>query len=66
MLTRAITSGISDSLFLLENRIKELWGKYEKVATFQHYVMVDGQLYASQNPTSAKPLAGRIVQDSKK
>lgn len=51
---------------MLEDRIKELGGKYEKVAAFQPYVVVDGQLYTGQNPASAKPLADRIVQDLKK
>ena len=52
---------------MLEDRIKELGGKFEKAdELFQPKVVVDGQLYTGQNPASAKPLADRIVKDLKK
>jgi len=51
---------------LLEDKIKELGGKFESAGIFQPYVVVDGKLYTGQNPASAKPLAERIVQDLKK
>jgi len=58
---------VEDIGFLLEDRIAELGGKFEKAdELFQAKVVVDGQLYTGQNPASAKPLAERIVQDLKK
>ena len=52
---------------MLESRIVELGGKFEKAeALFQAHVVVDGKLYTGQNPASAKPLAERIAQDLKK
>jgi len=50
----------------LEDRIKELGGKFECAGLFQANVVVDGKLYTGQNPASAKPLAERIVRDLKK
>ena len=50
----------------MEDKIKELGGKFECVGLYQAHVVVDGKLYTGQNPTSAKPLAERIVQDLKK
>jgi len=56
---------VEDVGFLLEDRIVELGGKYEKADPLQPHVVVDGKLYTGQNPASAKPLAERIVQDLK-
>ena len=50
----------------MEDKIKELGGKFECAPPGQANVVVDGQLYTGQNPASAKPLAERIVQDLKK
>jgi len=56
---------VDDLGFLLEDKIGELGGKYERADPWQAHVVVDGKLYTGQNPASAKPLADRIVQDLK-
>ncbi|KAI1786694.1 class I glutamine amidotransferase-like protein [Ganoderma leucocontextum] len=49
--------------FLVEDRIKELGGKYEKAAEpFDPKVVVDGMLITGQNPASAKGVAEAIDQ----
>jgi len=52
--------------FLVEDKIRELGGKFECAPVMQPYVVVDGQLYTGQNPPSAKPLAEKVVQGLKK
>ena len=39
--------------FLLENRMKELGGKFEKGEDFKPFVVTDGRLITGQNPKSA-------------
>ena len=49
--------------FLVESRIVELGGKYEKAAEpWGVKVCMDGQLFTGQNPASAKPLGDEIVK----
>ncbi|KAF9787426.1 class I glutamine amidotransferase-like protein [Thelephora terrestris] len=57
---------VEDIGFLLEDKIKELGGKFECAEPWAPCVVVDGKLYTGQNPASAKPLAERIVKDLKK
>ncbi|MGV3765005.1 MAG: type 1 glutamine amidotransferase domain-containing protein [Chitinophagaceae bacterium] len=40
--------------FLMEDKLKERGGKYEKSAPWQPHVTVDGRLITGQNPQSAK------------
>jgi len=47
--------------FLLEDRIIELGGKYEKAEKpWEAHVVVDGLLLTGQNPASARPLAQAV------
>jgi putative intracellular protease/amidase len=47
--------------FLLESRIRELGGKFEKVDPFQGIVVTDGQLITGQNPPSAPKVAYQML-----
>ncbi|KAJ7591993.1 class I glutamine amidotransferase-like protein [Mycena floridula] len=48
--------------FLLEDKISDLGGKYEKADDLWGVkVVVDGNLYTGQNPASARPLAEAIL-----
>ncbi|KAF8326698.1 class I glutamine amidotransferase-like protein [Cantharellus anzutake] len=50
--------------FLLEDRIKDLGGLYEKAEKpWDAHVVVDGNLITGQNPASARPLAQAIAQE---
>lgn len=50
--------------WLLEDRLVELGAKYEKAPEpFASYVVVDGNLYTGQNPSSSQELAERLVKD---
>jgi len=52
--------------FLLEDKLSALGGKYESASeAWQPHVVVDGNLYTGQNPSSAKPLAEAIVKGLK-
>ena len=50
----------------MEDEITKLGGKFECSENMQPHVTVDGRLYTGQNPSSAKPLGMRIVEDLKK
>jgi putative intracellular protease/amidase len=48
--------------FLLENRMKELGGKFEKGEDFKPFVVTDGRLITGQNPASAFLAAEKVVE----
>lgn len=48
--------------FLLENRMKELGGKFEKGEDFKPFVVTDGLLITGQNPASAFLAAEKVVE----
>jgi putative intracellular protease/amidase len=47
--------------FLLEDRLKELGGRYEKADDWQAHVVVDGLLITGQNPQSSEAVADALV-----
>jgi len=56
-------SRTKDIPFLLEDRIKDLGGKYEKATEpFAPKVIVDGRLITGQNPASAGPIGKEILK----
>ncbi|KAF8683185.1 DJ-1/PfpI family [Rhizoctonia solani] len=55
-----IFDGVGRIPFLLEDRIKELGGRYSKGADFTTHVVVDGNVITGQNPTSA-PAVGHAI-----
>ncbi|RXF70122.1 type 1 glutamine amidotransferase domain-containing protein [Arcticibacter tournemirensis] len=52
--------------FLLEDKLKERGGIYEKSAPWQIHVTTDGRLITGQNPQSAKSVGEAIVEALKK
>lgn len=48
--------------FLVEDELKRLGGKFEKVADWQSFVIVDGRLITGQNPASSKAAAEALVK----
>lgn len=48
--------------FLLEDKLKELGGTYEKVADWNPHAVRDGQLITGQNPQSSTATAKLIVE----
>ncbi len=48
--------------FSLEDKLKELGGKYEKGDDWAPYVVVDGTLVTGQNPKSSEPLAKEVLK----
>jgi putative intracellular protease/amidase len=46
--------------FLVEDELKRLGGRYEKVADWQSPAIVDGRLIAGQNPTSSTAVPTRF------
>jgi putative intracellular protease/amidase len=48
--------------FSLENRMKELGGKFEKGQDFKPFVVSDGQLITGQNPKSSILAAEKMVE----
>ncbi|KAF5363298.1 hypothetical protein D9756_000676 [Leucocoprinus leucothites] len=48
--------------WLLEDKIKELGGAYERGKDWEPYVVVDGKLITGQNPSSAEPLAKKLLE----
>lgn len=48
--------------FLLEDKIQELGGKFEKTDPYKPYVVVDGKLITGQNPASAAPIGNAILK----
>ncbi|MEG6508116.1 type 1 glutamine amidotransferase domain-containing protein [Methyloligella sp. 2.7D] len=49
--------------FLLEDRLKQLGGKYEKVGDFEPFAISDGRLITGQNPASAGPAAELMLKE---
>jgi putative intracellular protease/amidase len=47
--------------FLLESKMIELGGKFEKAADFAEHVVVDGNLVTGQNPASAAKVAEQFL-----
>jgi putative intracellular protease/amidase len=48
--------------FLLEDRLKELGGLYEKGPDWQPYAVRDGNLITGQNPQSSELVARRVLE----
>ena len=48
--------------FLLENRMKELGGKFEKGEDFKPFIVSDGRLITGQDPKSAFLAAEKVVE----
>jgi len=47
--------------FLLEDMLKSNQGLYNKVADWESYVEVDGNLLTGQNPASSKAVANEMI-----
>lgn len=47
--------------FLLESRLRELGGKFEKAANWQPFAVHDGQLITGQNPQSSDKVAELLI-----
>lgn len=47
--------------FLLEDKLKELGGKYEAAGDWQPHVVQDGRLITGQNPSSSKAMGEAVV-----
>jgi putative intracellular protease/amidase len=47
--------------FLVEDELKRLGGKYEKVGDWQVMVVSDGRLITGQNPASSGPAAKALI-----
>ena len=48
--------------FLLEDRMKELGGKFEEGENFKPFVVYDGQLLTGQNPASSFLAAKKVIE----
>lgn len=48
--------------FSLENKLKELGGKFEKSENFKPFVVSDGQIITGQNPASSFLAAKKVVE----
>ena len=48
--------------FLVEDRLKELGGRYERAEDWQPHVVVDGLLITGQNPASSEGVADALLQ----
>ncbi|MFT3882399.1 MAG: type 1 glutamine amidotransferase domain-containing protein [Gemmatales bacterium] len=48
--------------FLVEDELKRLGGRFEKVANWQSFAIVDGHLITGQNPASSKAAAQALVK----
>ena len=51
----------NDVPFLLENRMKELGGNYQKKENWAKFSVKDGNLITGQNPASSKLVAEDII-----
>lgn len=51
--------------FLLEDKLKELGGIYEKVEDWKPYAVVDGNLITGQNPASSEAVAEALLKKLK-
>lgn len=47
--------------FLVEDELKRLGGRFEKVADWQSFVVVDGHLITGQNPASSTAAAQELI-----
>ena len=47
--------------FLVEDELKRLGGRYEKVENWKAFVVSDGRLVTGQNPASSKPGAEALL-----
>ncbi len=58
-------AGLADKApWLLESRLVDLGAEYDKAPEpWASHVIVDGNLYTGQNPSSSKELAERLVKD---
>lgn len=58
--------GLTDVVpFLLEDKLKELGGLYEKVDDWKPYAVVDGNLITGQNPASSEAVAEALLKKLK-
>lgn len=48
--------------FLLENKLKELGGNFEKGKDFKPFIISDGKLITGQNPASAVVAAQKVIE----
>jgi putative intracellular protease/amidase len=48
--------------FLVEDELKRLGGRYEKVEDWQSFAIVDGRLVTGQNPASSKAAAQALLK----
>ncbi|MFL6708255.1 MAG: type 1 glutamine amidotransferase domain-containing protein [Massilia sp.] len=48
--------------FLVEDELKRLGGHFEKVANWEVFTIVDGQLVTGQNPASSGPAARELLK----
>lgn len=48
--------------FLLEDKMKELGGNFEKTENFSPFIVKDGQIITGQNPASSLLAARRVVE----
>jgi putative intracellular protease/amidase len=48
--------------FLVEDELKRLGGRYEKVENWKAFVVSDGTLVTGQNPASSKPAAEALLR----
>ncbi len=56
-------AGLSKAVpFLLETRLRELGGRYEKGPDFQPFAVRDGRLVTGQNPQSSGKVAALVLQ----
>lgn len=51
--------------FLLENRLRDLGGDYQKVADWEPLAVVDGRLITGQNPASSEAVAAELIKQLK-
>ncbi len=57
------TVGLTDVVpFLLEDRLAERGGEFQKTDDFAPYVVVDGNLVTGQNPPSSAPAATELLK----
>ncbi|MBC75942.1 MAG: type 1 glutamine amidotransferase domain-containing protein [Halobacteriovoraceae bacterium] len=55
--------GLKDDMpYLLENRLKDLGGNYQKKGNWKEFTIKDGNLITGQNPASSKKVAQNIIE----
>jgi putative intracellular protease/amidase len=58
-----VAAGLDQTVpFLLESRLRELGGRYEKGADFQPFAVADGRLVTGQNPASSELVAKLVLE----